>query len=63
MKSCLGLQRCGGLYSPTQSVKNTKMPKILNYIRDKMVNYQNVVVWHQEFQNIGAEILLCRKFR
>ena len=50
IKSCLGLQVCGGLYSTTPKCENTKLPKILAYIRDKVVMYQNEVVWHQEFQ-------------
>ena len=29
----------------------TKMPKIRDYIKDKMVFDQNVVVWNQKYQN------------
>ena len=44
IKSYLGLQNYGGLYSPPQKYENTEMPKILAYTKDKVVIHQNVVV-------------------
>ena len=38
----------------------TKMPKILDYNRDKMVINQNVVVWNQKHQKHKGKIFAMK---
>ena len=40
-----------GVYIVHPKCENTRMPKILAYKRDKVVIYQNVVVWDQIYKN------------
>ena len=50
-----------GFILSTQMCENTRMPKILAYKRDKVVIYQNGVVWHQIYKNHRAAIFAMQE--
>ena len=50
-----------GVYIVHQKCENTRMPKILAYKRDKVVIYQNVVVWDQIYKNHRAAIFTMQE--
>ena len=50
-----------GVYIVHPKCENTRMPKILAYKRDKVVIYQNGVVWHQIYKNHRAVIFAMQE--
>ena len=50
-----------GVYIVHPKCENTRMPKILAYKRDKVVIYQNVVVWDQICKNHRAAIFAMQE--
>ena len=48
-------------YCGTNQCENTRMPKILAYKGDKVVIYQNVVIWDQIYKNHRAAIFAMQE--